>query len=392
MTHHVQAWVAAGLSVMAVSSSVAQRSVPSPTREPFALWRVEEEGRGRPAIESATAYFLSKRHTVFALDAATGSARWKQGTGEPGDATLGSAVTIAGSVIVAGDYNLVAFDRTTGAQRWRFVPALGYAPGIYLGESSGGLVFAGSPAGRLYAIASETGNAVWSATVGGDPDSTMFKPVTDGRVVAVGYKTFGVPSTGGVALLEVATGRQLWRTVFPRAADPLLGTGSAGGPIIADPVIVASAGDGTVYGFNRSSGAIEWTVPPIDRIPSILRGPLPLPETSTSPDYRPLVQRGQTLVVGSLKGDVVAYDLATRRERWRYLDEANGSVAFAIESDDLLVYVPFVSGRQIALSLSNGAVRWRTPNLTDGFSWPAAYSGGRVFMAGAKGGFVAFRR
>ena len=174
--------------------------------------------------------------------------------------------------------------------------------------------------------------------------------------------------------------------------DPLLGTGSAGGPIIADRVVVASGGDGTVYGFNRSSGTIEWTVPAIERIPSVLRGPLPLPERSTSPDYRPLVRRAQTFVVGSLKGDVVAYNLATRRELWRYLDESNGSVAFAIESDDLSVYVPFASGRQIALALSNGGVRWRTPNSTDGFSWPAASDGQRVFLAGAKGGFVAFRR
>ena len=195
-----------------------------------------------------------------------------------------------------------------------------------------------------------------------------------------------------VALLDLATGRQVWRTAFPRAVDPLLGTGSTGGPIIADRVVVASSGNGTVYGFDRTSGSIVWTVPSIDTIPTIIRGPLALPETSTGPDYRPLARSGQIVIVGSLKGDVVAYDLATRQERWRYLDASNGSVAFAIASDDQSVYVPFVSGRHVALALSNGAERWRTSNAADGFSWPSASDGTRIFMAGDKGGFIAIRR
>jgi len=89
------------------------------------------------------------QHDVIALDATRGTDRWRQNTNEPGATTEGSAVVVAGPVVVAGDYNLVAFDRITGAFRWRFVPAVGFAPGIYLGDVSRGLVFAGSPAGRV---------------------------------------------------------------------------------------------------------------------------------------------------------------------------------------------------------------------------------------------------
>ena len=94
------------------------------------LWRVPGEGRGVPAADDTTAYFLSARHEVVAIDRRNGSIRWRRETGEPADSTLGSSVTLAGSIVVAGDYDVYGFDRSTGAARWRFSPADGYGPGI----------------------------------------------------------------------------------------------------------------------------------------------------------------------------------------------------------------------------------------------------------------------
>ena len=260
---------------------------------PSTVWRVDGEGHGRPASDAATAYFLSTRHEVVAIAAATGAVRWRQSTSEPGASTAGSAVVLAGSVVVAGDYNLVAFDRVTGAFRWRFVPSIGYAPGIYLGESSGGLVLAGSPAGRVYAVSAATGEVEWTAVIATDGRTTVFQPATDGTVVAAGYTTFTAPNVGGVVLVELGTGRELWRAAFPRPADPLLGTGSTGGPVLTDTAVIASSGDGTVYGFNRTNGSILWTLPPIRMVPPILQGPVPLRTTSAGADYRPLARTGQ---------------------------------------------------------------------------------------------------
>ncbi len=384
--------VAAALGAIALPQSGATRGVAGPPPAPPVLWRVDEEGRGRPAHDARTAYFLSTHHTVVAVESATGSVRWRQPTGEPGESTQGSSLAIDGSVVVAGDYNLTAFDRQTGARRWQFVPTLGYAPGLYLGEAAGGLVLTGSPAGRLYAVEAGSGRAVWTATVVAGRATTVFPPVLDGGSVAAGYTVFDSPHTGGAVLIEAASGREVWRAAFKRAADQRLGTGSAGGPIIADRVVVASSGDGTVYGFDRHRGHVVWTLPPIDTIPAIVRGPQPLPPTASAPDYRPLVRAGGTLVVGSLRGDVVAYDLETRRERWRYLDSSNGSVAFGMAIDGDSVYVPFVSGRHVALALSTGMERWRTARAAEGFRWPAASDGGRIFLAGEKGGLIAIRQ
>jgi outer membrane protein assembly factor BamB len=363
----------------------------TPTPTPMMAWHVDGEGRGRPAIDGGSVYFLSKRHEVLALDSSKGTLRWRQNTNEPGDSTEGSAVVVAGPVVVAGDYNLVAFDRITGEFRWRFIPAIGYAPGVYLGEVSRGLVYAGSPAGRIYAVSSTSGELAWSTAIANDGHTTVFQPATDGTDLVAGFTTRVAPNRGGVVVLDPITGKERWRAAFPAAPDPLLGTGSAGNPIFAGDLVIASSGDGTVYAFDRAKGFIRWTIPPIPRLPAILHGPFPLPDTP-GPDYRPLARTWQTLFVGSLKGPVIAYDLITRREIWRYDDPQSGSVSFGLVSDDRSVYVPFASGFHIALDQFTGERRWQTPDVQAGFVWMARSVDGLVYLAGGRGGFVALYR
>jgi outer membrane protein assembly factor BamB len=293
--------------------------------------------------------------------------------------------------VVAGDYNLVAFDRITGTFRWRFVPLVGYAPGIYLGGVSRGLVFAGSPAGRVYAISSASGELAWSAVVVADGRTTVFQPATDGTDLVVGFTTFAIPNRGGVVLLDPVTGNERWRAVFPSASDPLLGTGSMGNPILVGDLVIASSGDGTIYGFDRAKGFTRWTIPPIPGLPAILRGPFPVPDSSGA-DYRPLASTARTLFAGSLKGPVIAYDLTTLLEKWRYDDPHSGSVSFGLVSDDRYVYVPYASGHHVALDQFTGEEHWQTPDERDGFIWMANAIDGVVYLAGVHGGFVAFDR
>lgn len=370
---------------------LALQAAVMPRPAPLVVWHVDGAGHGRPAVDGGSVYFLSSRHELIALDAARGTERWRAYTNEPGSATEGSAVVVAGPVVVAGDYNLVAFDRITGAFRWRFVPAIGYAPGIYLGDVSREMVFAGSPAGRIYAISARSGDLVWSTLVATDGRTTVFQPAIDGTDLVAGFTTFAAPNRGGVVVIDPVTGNERWRAIFPNAPDPLLGTGSTGNPIFAGDVVIASSGDGTVYGFDRAKGFIRWAIPPIPGLPPILQGPFPLPDTSGA-DYRPLARTWRTLFVGSLKGPVIAYDLETLREQWRYDDPHSGSVSFGLVSDDRYVYVPYASGRHVALDQITGKERWQTSDPRDGFVWMANSIDGFVYLGGARGGFVAFDR
>jgi outer membrane protein assembly factor BamB len=333
-------------------------------------------------VDGSSAYFLSRRHEVLAVDTATGTVRWKQHTGEPGDTTGGYAVVLSGDIVAAGDDNVIAFDRQTGAMRWRFVAPGDDAPGLLLGGAAGGLIFTGSPIGRMAAIDDRTGSARWTFTVAGIATTTVFPPAADGDVVAAGYTTELAPLIGGIVAVDAVTGAQRWRTEFPRPSDPLLSTNAAGTPIFVDDLVIASSGDGVVYAFDRTNGSIRWSIPRLEG---------PLPGTSISPDrdHRPLARAGGLLVVGSLTSYVVAYDMATRQERWRFSPRLDASVAFAVVTDDRVAYVPYFSGTTVAVDLSSGTELWRFGNWRQGFFYPAALFGDRVYVAGVDGGFVA---
>ena len=96
---------------------------------PSPVWQVRGEGWGTPAADDTSVYFTTKNHEVVAVDLDTGRERWRAVTDEPGADTFGYGTKVAGSVVAAGDYAVVAFDRATGARKWRFDPAEGHAPG-----------------------------------------------------------------------------------------------------------------------------------------------------------------------------------------------------------------------------------------------------------------------
>jgi outer membrane protein assembly factor BamB len=345
---------------------------------------VKGEGWGRPAVDATAAYFLAKDHRVLAFEATTGSLRWQQPTGATGFTTSGSMVLVAAELVIAGDYDVIAFDRTNGAFRWRFVPREGYGPGNYLGDVADGLVYAGSPAGRIYAIDAVTGRSRWTAVVADDRRTVVFEPTTNGDLVVAGFGVSTVPNTGGLVALDAKTGLERWRIAFPRPSNPALGSNSAGNPILVDDLVVAATGYGAIYAFDRDDGSVRWSIPALAGLPS---------DTLISPefDFRPLARTGRTLFAGSLTGYLVAYSLDTLRERWRRGGPQHISIAFNISSDERSVYVPYLGGSLIALNVLNGTERWRTSPGSGAFSFPLLPAGNRLYVASSSSGFHALR-
>lgn len=368
-----------------LAPAVAQRA---DTGIASAVWHAEGQGWGTPAADASAVYVLAAAHEVHARDAATGALRWRAHTGEPGPTTAGSSLVLIDDLVVAGDYNVVAFDRRDGALRWRFTPIDGYAPGMYLGGTAGDLVFAGSPAGRLYAIDHRTGTARWSLVVSEDAQTTVFQPVADGDVVVAGFTTFRAPHIGGIVAIETATGRQRWRTVFPAPADVSLDSGWAGGPVITEEAVIAGSGDGVVFALDRRTGSVQWTLPRWTATNPEQAGPA----APRDRDFRPLARMGDRLFAGSLSGEVIAYDLTDRSERWRYKSPRNGSIAFRMLADERSVFVPYVDGALVVLDSADGRERWRTGDQFTGFIWPPAIVGDRVFAADFNAGVFAFSR
>jgi outer membrane protein assembly factor BamB len=346
-------------------------------------WRVPGRVRGTPALTATTAYVLARNHAVYAVDRSSGKLLWEAGTGETGDATLGTRVAVTGNTVIAGDYNVVGFDRESGSLRWRFQPADGYGAGIYIGTVLNGTVYTGSPAGRLYAIHGSSGALKWSSTVWGDKVATLFEPVTDGTLLVAGYTIFEPPTNGGVVAVDATNGKELWRRSFPASDDPFRFTNYAGGMILLEDTVVASSGDGSIHGLDRRTGAVLWSIP-------TLEGPFTGIIKTSERDYRPLASANGVLIAGSVTGYIAAYDLATRKERWRHDGGHDGSTAFQLSHDARRVYAPYASGMVVALDIETGREVWRVGDFTIGFIWPPAVEGDTIYLAGSHAGLHAF--
>jgi outer membrane protein assembly factor BamB len=324
---------------------------------------------------------LSASHEVIAVEARTGRRRWQVVTGEAGEGTRGSRLLTAGPFVIVGDDNVVAMEKTSGRVAWRFKPKVGYGPGLYLGEASDGLVFAGSPAGQLYAIDAATGVLRWQATVGDAAQTTVYAPVVSGEIVAAGFTTFGSPTGGGVVAVDAKTGHVRWRRVFPVPTVPTIDTGLAGGPIATDDAIIVGRRDGVVEALDRWTGVVRWSLPPA-RASGASAG-------ANQHDFRALAASGGVLVVGSLTGEVAAFAAATQRARWRVVPSAT-SVAFAVAADRGVAYVPFMSGEIVAIDAATGVERWRVGGGDRPFRWPPLVIGHRLYAASSTAGLFAF--
>ena len=143
-------------------------------------------------------------------------------------------------------------------------------------------------------------------------------------------------------------------------------------------LVVAAASTGSIYAFDRRDG-------------SVARSMASPQTTDVAQDFRPMVVIGDSLVVGSLTGLVVAYRLPSFRERWRYSPSEAGSVLFGMTADRDSVLVPYAGGRLVRLDLDSGRVRWTAQREADAFAWPPAVDRRHVYSVGETS-VTAFRR
>jgi outer membrane protein assembly factor BamB len=345
---------------------------------PVAMWQRAGGGVGAPVSDTGHVYFLSNRHTVIAVDAASGHVQWTCVLGSDAGWTDGSRLVVKGSLLVTGDSDLFGIDVDTGRIRWRFSAGDERARiGAFLGGAGDDAVFAGAADGRLFAIAAETGAIQWMAAVGG-ADTKVFAPAADRTLVTARFTTYGKRDTGGVIAVDARTGRERWRAAIDPAAAP-----PAGGPLLFGRFVIVASRSGHILAFDRSTGARRWSIPPT-RLRNTDRAP-------QKTDFRALARTGSTLFAGSITGVLTAYDLDSLKELWSFADPSGGSIRFQIDSDEQYVYVPFLSGRLSAVDILTGQERWRVGTRKSGFGWPPAVSRNAIFLAGYDGLF-AFRR
>ena len=216
------------------------------------VWKINagQSLSGGVAADDRLVVVGSPKGDVLAFASADGKLLWKaRATSE----ILAPAALGDGLVVVrSGDNRLAGYDAQDGKRKWiyqRPVPALSLrvfaAPVI-----DGKYVFAGFPGGKLIAVSTNNGAAVWEGTVAMPKGATELDRVADitSSPVISGRLICAVAFQGRVACFELGNGTQAW------ARD----MSSSVGLTIDSRYLYVTDEKGAVHALDLASGASLW--------------------------------------------------------------------------------------------------------------------------------------
>jgi outer membrane protein assembly factor BamB len=306
-----------------------------------------------PVVAGGRLFLSTFDGRFYALDAGTGRAVWRWNSNRCGWASP----AIAGALVIqtfigrrcaldvpGADGEVVAFDRRSGAIRWRRT--------IGPTESSplvaNGLVYVGDWSGRVTALDVGDGATRWTFTTGGAVKSSP--SLAGGRIFIGSYD-------GRVYALDARTGRLDWRA----SAQPRLGGHGSfySTPSAAYDRVYIGSTDGKVYSFGAETGRLRWSH-----------------STGSYVYASPAVWR-QLVLVGSYDHVFYAFDAATGVLRWSF--HTNGRISGAASVIDGVVYFSTFAHRTYALAAATGRLLWTWP---DGEYSPVVTDGRRIYLTG----------
>jgi outer membrane protein assembly factor BamB len=197
-----------------------------------------------PTIAGDALYFGSGDHNVYALDAATGTVRWKFVTGN----VVHASPAVANGTVYIGswDRNMYALDAASGKERWRFQTGDDTVISNQIGIASSaavanGVVYFGCRDGHFYAVDEKKGTLRWSHDNHG------------GWVIASPAVSNGVvyfPTADGLRFkaLDAATGAVRFN-VETKAI-------SFSSPALVNQTLYYGSSDGWLHAMNASDGRI----------------------------------------------------------------------------------------------------------------------------------------
>ncbi len=199
-----------------------------------------------PTVADGAVYFGSGDGNVYALDATSGSLRWKYQTG---DVVHASPAVVDGFLYVGSwDSYFYAIHVQTGQLKWRFHggedPAIHNQVGFQSSAAVvGGIVYVGCRDSNLYALDAATGAERWRFSTGSSWVITS-PAVHDGKVY------FATSDSSLYHVVDAATGKPILQIqekayIFSSAA-------------IAGDVVLQGVLNGTLVARDLSSGRLLW--------------------------------------------------------------------------------------------------------------------------------------
>lgn len=247
--------------VYAAGSGSSVRALDLQTGQAVWTWAGDENARfaGGPGVGDGTVAVGGLNGEVIALDAATGTEKWK---GQVLNEVIAAPAVGGGMVFVrSNDGRVTAFDASSGEKRWTWrsdMPALSVRgnAGLTLGP---GFVFVGTDNGRIVALSAADGTELWGQTVAqaegrseldrmNDVDGT---PLLEGSTLYVSsYK----PQTMAI---DAPSGQPMW---VQQGQGGVGGVASSGSGRLA----ITDAQD-VVWALDAATGAPMWKQPSYPR-------------------------------------------------------------------------------------------------------------------------------
>jgi outer membrane protein assembly factor BamB len=226
-----------------------------------------------PAVGAGVVYSLSYDGNFYAVDAISGQLKWKFATGgerryagthlhylqpvtermpDPWDVFLSSPAVWNGAVYFgSSDGNVYALDASTGSLKWKVQTGdvVHSSPAI-----ADGVLYIGSWDTFFYALDAASGKEKWRFKTGDDPDAHNHVGIQSSPLVADGVVYFGSRDAYAYAL-EAATGKQIWKFSTE-------GSWVNNSPVAQDGnVYFATSVPGIVHAVDAKTGKAVFDVP-----------------------------------------------------------------------------------------------------------------------------------
>lgn len=295
--------------------------------------------------------YLLSGSMVMALDLATGKTYWQYQAPEANAEFFGSNA-LAGDTLYATEgiqgqpEDLVAFDATTGAIRWRFHTAA-YMVMAATAQTAYMMLYSESEDGSVPQAV-----RAFSAHGNGTPLWTVVEhPMFSGESLALGSDgTVYVNDSDGIFAFDPATGAQRWHVAnpLPKSQDP-----TGGAIFFTNNTIYAIFGGVALEALNATDGTVRWQA------------------SYSSPAYandaQCLCSDGQHLALQRKSfgmPPIAVYDRATGQQTWNP-EPAFGDldVSARFTCDGQAIYISGAKGMS-AYRLSDGTALWHTTTYT----------------------------
>lgn len=206
---------------------------------------------GGPGVGDGLVVVGSLEGDVIALDAATGTEKWRAKV--PNEVISAPAVAQNLVFVRSNDGRVSAFDAATGERRWfheQEGPTLSVRGNAAI-TTGPGVLFVGNDDGTLIALSMQDGRPLWEQTVGAPEGRTELERMADVDAAPVleGTTLYVTSFKNETLAIEGPSGRPLWTRDH----------GGSGNLSVSSGLVVVADDAGTVWGLDKNSGSAMWS-------------------------------------------------------------------------------------------------------------------------------------